>query len=288
MFNTNLVYGPPDGPPKDSVPIDATTIVTNVDVDKKPFAFKITTDGEELILNCASEEERTSWVTAITNIVSPPPPANPSDNLGNELENLRIAKQKASEDESSRLRTEAIRREREAAEIAKKKAIEEAEARRIAEEKAHREALAAAEAAAEAAKLAAANAEKERQARIALITKLSVPVACNKKLSNESAYHPRFIWIKDDTKEFHWGKTADDFTNGKSKSIVLTQHMKSVKVNPENSTPNFSIELVDSDLPDSVYAKSVFNSSAASSIDITLDDAVLNNGFVSFLKSVKQ
>jgi len=298
LFSTNLVYGPPDGPPKDSVPINSTTVIGNIEVDKKPFAFKITTGGEELILNCESEAERDSWVTAISNIANPPPVDNSLSAeqvaLNAEMERMRIAKEKAAADEEARLlkqqhETEAMRKEREAAEAAKKKAHEEAEARRVAEEKKHKEALAAAEAAAESARAAAAALEKERQAKAALLSKISVAVSCNKKLSTESAFKPRFIWIKEDTKEFHWGKTADDYSNGKSKCIVIAQHMKSVKVNNENTTPNFSIELVDAaELPESVYTKTVFSGAAPTSIDITMDDAVLNTGFVNYLREVKK
>ena len=74
LYSSNLVYGPPDGPPKDSVAINSTTTVVPIDVDKKEFAFKIVTQEpvEELILNCDSGGERDDWITAIRNVAVPP------------------------------------------------------------------------------------------------------------------------------------------------------------------------------------------------------------------------
>lgn len=131
------------------------------------------------------------------------------------------------------------------------------------------------EAAAAAARLAA----ELEAAKQALYAKLKAPVACDKKLSTESSYHPRFIWINDETKEFHWSKTND---TSKSKCINIKSNIKSVSSNSELDAPNITIELQNAE---SVFSAGLFGA-IPTTIDIKMEDAGMNNGFIKYLQEL--
>ena len=239
LFPTNLVYGPPDGPPKDSVAINSTSVCEPIDVDGKKFAFKLTTKvpTEELILNCESVLERDDWIKAISDVANPPA-----------VDPTKTAEERELEDEMNRLR---LQHEKEAA------AHEEAEARRLEDERLHKEKLAALE--------AAAAAKKAEEERLAFVAK---PFSCNKKISTENSYQKRFVFVNGARKEFHWGKSEEDCSAGTSKSIHLPALAKSVT----GDGASFSVVFKDgAELPEHVWNKSVFSSTAPSSIDIQME-----------------
>jgi hypothetical protein len=260
LFPTNLVYGPPDGPPKDSVAINSTSTCEPVSLDGKEFAFKLLTKvpAEELILNCDSALERDDWIKAILDVANPPA-ADPSKSteeieLEAEMNRLRIQHEKeAAEAEAAALAGEsamALRKEREEAAAAKQKAHEAAEARRLEDERLYKEKLAAQEA---------------KTARLAFVAK---PVSCNKKISTENSYQKRFVFVNADKKEFHWGKSEEDCKAATSKSVVLPTLIKAVT----RDGSSFSLVFKDgAELPEHVWSKSVFSSTAPTSIDIQME-----------------
>ena len=71
VFHDYVAYALVDGTPKDTVPLLPTSIVENVEIDNKSFAFKIVTGENSLILNCISEAARRDWVAAINGAVCP-------------------------------------------------------------------------------------------------------------------------------------------------------------------------------------------------------------------------
>lgn len=277
LFATNLVYGPPDGPPKDSVAINNTSLCEPVELDGKKFAFKLTTKvpTEELILNCDSELERDDWIKAIQNVANPPAedPNKTSEELALEAEmnELRLQHEKEAADAESAVLAEgssasvlAQRKEREEAAAAKQKAHEEAEARRLEDERLYKEKLAKLEA---------------DRARLALASK---PVLCNKKISTESSYQKRFVFVHGEKKEFHWGKTEDDCTAGTSKSVHVPTLIQSISRADDGNS--FSLVFkTDTELPEHVWTKSVFSSTAPTSIDIQMDGEEVCKAFVAVL-----
>jgi len=292
LTETRVAYGTVDGPPKDFVPISSNTVGEAISIDGKDFVFKITTGSEELILQAANEEDRKQWLAAIAKAANPPPPAPTgnaeADKLAAEMEKVRLEAHRHAEEQAHAAQvahshtlggvlggaaTAVVHGLENAAHAAEQAAAAEAEKllklKRVEEERV------AAELAAVAAAQAAAAAAAKRQ----LYASLSAPVACNKKLSTESKYQPRFIWIKEDTKEFHWGKTAD---GAKSKCVSITNHVVSVRSNTDVTTPNFTIELQN--------VESIFTglfASVPSSIDVTMEDVNLVNGFMQVIAELK-
>ena len=288
LTETRIAYGNVDGPPKDFVPILSDTTVEAISIDGKDFVFKIVSGSDELILQAESEEDRRQWLAAVKRAANPPPPASTgnaeADRLAAELEKSKLEAVRHQVEVAAHAHGGLVTDVIHAVENVEAKLAAEQEAIRLAAEKAEAEAKAAAHAA--AAKLAAEKAAAEKAAAAAahaakrqLYASVSAPVACNKKLSTETAYHPRFIWIKEDTKEFHWSKTAD----AKSKSISIPGNVKSVRSNADVSTPNFTIELQNAE---SVFSGGLF-SSVPSSIDVTLDDAALVAAFLLVIGELK-
>lgn len=71
LYHDYIAYALVNGTPKDTVPLLSTSVVENVEIDNKPFAFKIVTNEDSLILNCISEAQRKEWVDAITSAICP-------------------------------------------------------------------------------------------------------------------------------------------------------------------------------------------------------------------------
>jgi len=181
--------------------------------------------------------------------------------LEDEMNRLRLQHEKEAADaETNALANEnvlSLRKDREEAAAAKQKAHEEAEARRLEDERLHKEKLAALE--------AAAAAKKAEEERLAFVAK---PFSCNKKISTENSYQKRFVFVNGARKEFHWGKSEEDCSAGTSKSIHLPALAKSVT----RDGASFSVVFKDgAELPEHVWNKSVFSSTAPSSIDIQME-----------------
>jgi len=270
LYATNLVYGPPDGPPKDSVAINNTSTCEPIDVDGKNFAFKLTTKtpSEELILNCDSESERSDWIKAIQDVANPPPvdPSKTAEEieLEEEMSRMRLQQEREAADaEASALADQSVlsmRKEREEAAAAKQKAHEEAEARRLEDERLHKEKL---------AKL-----EQDR----ANMEFVSRSRACQKKISTENSYQDRFVFV-DGQKRFHWAKSSD----GDSKSIDVPSMVKQVS----RDGKAFSVHFRDNvDLPEHVWTKSVFSSTAPTSVDLVMESEEVCMTFVSVLNAM--
>jgi hypothetical protein len=120
---------------------------------------------------------------------------------------------------------------------------------------------------------AAAKAEAARQTQFA---KIARPVRCQKKLSNESSYHTRYIWVNQNTSEFHWAKTGDVV---KSKCVSIKYMCKAINIVPEVGAPNFTMELQNH--------KSAFTSmfsSVPTGLDVKLEDNELNQAFIDCIR----
>lgn len=117
-----------------------------------------------------------------------------------------------------------------------------------------------------------AAAEEERIHRLKAI-QLSKPIRCMKKLSTESQYSERYIWVTVDTGDFYWSKTPD-VADGKF------LHVRDYALAILSSTlpidkPNFQILLDTSNLPPSMFTTSMkLIRAKASSIDIYFDTVV--------------
>lgn len=267
LFN-QVTYGPIDGPTKDGIAIGKTTRVEPCDSSVGAGkSFRITTGAEELVLCCPDEFIRDEWVKAILTIANDPTPNDKTDDrarLASEMSKLSVeqeAKKKADADEA-------------AAAAAKALAMESDAARKVRE---------AADAA--AALLSSKNAA-EVEAKKKMHAALQSPVECQKKLSTESSYHTRWIWVSVKEKEFHWAKSAEDVT--KSKCINIMTHIKSIKANamPDVLEPNFTIEL-NEQLPENVFTTKLFSSALPTHIHITMADASKNLGFVNMINEIK-
>lgn len=136
----------------------------------------------------------------------------------------------------------------------------------------------------------AAIAEAYRQEQHALLmTKkneavkmMSVAAKCNKKLSTESKYTERHIWVDVDKNEFHWGKREYQFH---SKAVNLKDHVKQVTKLSENS---FALELVEKEkLPAHLFQEGfVFSNTAPTSVDIYIEDREYCAMFVDILQEM--
>lgn len=285
-----------DGAPKDSVALNETSQVEISNIDKKEFAFRITTKNpvEELYLNCDSEAERDDWIAAIKNVINPKSQDNSNKTdqeieLEDEMNRLRIIREKeVAEAEVNALKQQEIltlRKDREAAELLKKKAHQEAENRRLEEERQYKELLAKNE---EERLLKEKQLKAEADSKAALIKIVTTPQPCNKKLSNENTYQKRHIFIDINAKEFHWGKTEDECTFKKSKAVHINI-IKNIESNSSLNIPNFSIYFKENaELPDHVWTKSVFNSTAPTSIDVTAHEIEIVNAFIQVLKMLQE
>ena len=289
LTETRIAYGNVDGPPKDFVPITSNTTGEAISIDGKDFVFKISSGSDELILQAESEEERRQWLAAVKRAANPPPPASTgnaeADKLAAELEKSRLEAGRHATEIAAHAHSGLVADVIHGVENLEHKAAAEAEKLRLAAEKVEAEARAAAAEA--AAKLAAEKAAAEKVAAAAaaaakrqLYNSVSGPVACNKKLSNETAYHPRFIWIKEDSKEFCWSKASGD---AKYKTISIPGNVKSIRSNADVASPNFTIELQNAE---SVFSGGLF-SSVPSSIDVTMDDALLISAFLAVISELK-
>ena len=105
----------------------------------------------------------------------------------------------------------------------------------------------------------------------------------SKKLSTETKYTDRFVWIETDKNEFHWGKN-DEYTFH-SKGVNLKTHVTEVKVLDNNS---FELVLVEKDLlPEHLYRPGlVFSSTAPASVDIYMEDVEECENYVNFLREM--
>jgi hypothetical protein len=290
LSETKITYGTPDGPPKDFIPINSGTVVSNWSGDGKEFGFRTQTGADELILLATSAEDCEEWIQAIRNVANPPPPPSTGnaelDRINRENHERALAAQRAAD--------EAERQAREAqklgaftaalsiADVAVGAAVGDMVGGGVMG------ALAGAAvglAAAEAERLALEalqkkKAEEEAAKKEALYAKLRVPVSVAKKTSSESSYHtPRFIWINDATNEFHWAK-SDDVT--KSKCINIKEHVKGVRTVGEVGAPNFSIDMQNHD--------SIFSglfSSVPDALDVKMDDHELNDGFMQYIREIQ-
>jgi hypothetical protein len=255
LMKDMVTYGPVDGPTKDSIPINMSTVVETSELSKDMGkSFKITTGDDELVLCCPDEFIRDEWIKAINEVAhdkkntAAPAPAPAA----------------SGEDEKAKLAREAKEREESRLKALAGSAMAEYEKALAAFNKAQ---------------------EDKKRAQAACQS----PVECNKKLSTESSYKPRYIWVDPRTKEFFWAKSPDDVT--KSKGISIVNHVKSVSYNTMEgeSLPNMTVELNEnlSDLPESVFATGMFKSALPSSVDITMTDAAMCQAFVTYLREIK-
>eukprot|EP01006_Ploeotia_vitrea_P028448 TRINITY_DN61143_c0_g1_i1.p1 TRINITY_DN61143_c0_g1~~TRINITY_DN61143_c0_g1_i1.p1 ORF type:complete len:405 (-),score=49.78 TRINITY_DN61143_c0_g1_i1:59-1273(-) len=257
VSETRIAYGNVDGPPKDFIPLNSQTTCEVIDIDGKDFGFKVTTGIDELILVCKDAQERTAWMEAVKSVSGSCGDAE-QDRLNDLKEKQALDAEKAklaASNTGSVLSGMGNLSVTGLAEKAAKEAKERLEA--------------------EAAARAAAQKAKEEAQK-----KLEVPNACQKKLSNESSFHQRYIWINRANKEFHWGKTDDI---NKSKCIDIPSMVKDVRLDNNNALPNFTIELQNAE---SVFSGGLFKE-AATTIDITMDDATKCAGFLNYIKELK-
>lgn len=256
--------------------MDSTTTCDTWTGDGKEFAFRIQTAKDELILCATSEVDCKEWIDAVRMAANPPPPPS----TGNaELDRANAAAH-AEIVEAQRKADEAERLAKEGAGVMKALSIVEGGL-----EGAAGSLLGGAAGEIERAALAKAaellkieEAKKAEEAKQAQYAKLKVPISCEKKLSSESSYHTRFVWVNSTTKEFHWAKTNDV---SKSKSINCKANIKSVSQNSEVGAHNFTIELKD--------VESVFTgmfSTVPTSIDVKMEDGELNLAMISLLKEL--
>lgn len=281
LSETKITYGTPDGPPKDFIIVNSTSTCHPWTGENKEFAFRTQTGPDELILCATSEEDRNEWIEAIRNVANPPPPPSTGD---------------AVKDAEARAEHEAA--------LAKQRALDEAE--RALKDGVHigmpsvsshlpsvggllgsvESGLvgAAVGAAAGALEEAAMNALREKEAAEAealLQTKfaqIALPVQCQKKLSNESSYHTRYIWVNQATAEFHWAKTDDV---SKSKCVSIKTMCKAVNPVGEVGAPNFTMDLQNHE--------SVFTgmfSSVPSGLDVKLEDNEINQCFIDCIRAL--
>lgn len=233
LFPTHIKYDAPNGTPKGIFPLAATSKVLVSDVDKKEFAFRITTETEDLYLDCPDEETRQSWMQAITVATDP--------------ETIAAATQAMVHEEKKRLSTAMLN-----------------------DQEHH-------------ARLKAQEAERERRA--ALLKRMSNPAPCKKKLSTETSFNERYIWVETEKCEFHWGKNGEYTFH--SKGVNLKTHVESVKMLTDTS---FALILVSKEkLPEHLFRPGfVFDSSAPTSVDIELPDAEYCKEFVDILGEMKR
>ena len=259
----------------------------------KEHAFRIQTGTDELILCATSAEDCKAWIEAVRKVANPPPPPS----TGNAELDRANAEAHTKALEVQRTADEAERLAREGAGLMalgnvslegalhsaggalmgaageEAERLARAEAERLLQQKAEEEAAAKAAAEKEAAEAKAAAAKR------ALLSKIQMPVACEKKLSTENAYHPRFVWVNTTTKEFHWGKTNDP---SKSKCISCPGNVKSIAPDSEVGGSNFTIQLKDAE---SVSWGGVF-SGTPTAIQVKLDDAEINSAFISCISDL--
>ena len=133
-------------------------------------------------------------------------------------------------------------------------------------------------------KAAAAEKEKEvskelqRRESMRLNALLSKPMKCLKKLSNESEYKERYIWINTISNAFYWSKTND--ANGKSKSISIETHITGVNIGRNREFPSFQIVL-------NQTKKSSNLKSSAKSIFICMDDMTTVEDICNVIVNIK-
>ena len=255
-----------------------STVCQAAVIDEKQFSFKVVTNGEELVLGATNDVDRDEWIEAITGAISQPSVtasnAEAVMDVAAEIDRVRIEKEKLAADEANKILmqkqpTAAADPKKELA--AKKLAADLAEKRRK-----------------EAATVLLQEQETSA-AKAAVLDRVNVPVECEKKLSTETEFKIRFLWINEKTKELHWAKNEGDFEGGKSKAINVTQHVKSITVDNAVSFTKFSINLVKADkLPDHMHVKSVFNVTAPTSIDIQIKNNAVGNAFIYLLRDLKK
>lgn len=257
LMKGSVTYGPVDGPTKDSIPINASTIVESTDLAKDMGkSFKIRTGDDELVLCCPDEFIRDEWIKAVTSTAHDAATPAPAP-----------APEPAADTEAERLKAEAAAKAAEEAEAIKRKSV-------TLLGNYERE-------------LAAFNKAQENKRKTE--AELQLPVACKKKLSTETSFNDRFIWVNPTTKEFHWSKNAED--TSKSKCINIMTHVKAVTYNTmlDQVDPNLTIELSENanELPDTVFSTNMFKSARPSSIDIVMTNASQCSAMVTYINEIK-